>query len=382
MSQISVTLVRADTNQEFDVELPNDAPIGELVPALVKELGLPLTGPDGNQVAYEISNKRTGREFKEKETLDSGGAKQGDVLLLTSTFVAGAKAATTTYRYVAIGPSCWGAGDSLGKAIQAAKKNGSGEWQFLEAYRFPADREKDVKIREDGVIEWAADVDIKKLDKGGNDWGPPLAGVKPVAVADAEKAREAVKKVYPAVAEIHERAKSHYNRYDPDSKPPEHTPEQAAVLERVRVAFAAWQKAQTKLRQVKIPEKVEAARVECRTAEAAYRSVSEERDRLFGHLPQEPNGVRQEPEKKPKRVKPPSRPERWADAVARASQALDDLIELQGEYQEWLDNLPENLQSSAVGEKLNEIVNLDIEGAKSTIDDAENAELPRGFGKD
>ena len=27
MAQISVTLVRADTNQEFDVELPDNAPI-------------------------------------------------------------------------------------------------------------------------------------------------------------------------------------------------------------------------------------------------------------------------------------------------------------------------------------------------------------------
>ena len=89
MGQISVTLVRADTNQEFDVELPDDAAISELLPALVKELGLPLTGPDGNQVAYEISNKRTGKEYKDKETLGTQGTKSGDVLLLTSTFVAG-----------------------------------------------------------------------------------------------------------------------------------------------------------------------------------------------------------------------------------------------------------------------------------------------------
>jgi hypothetical protein len=89
MSQISVTLVRADTNQEFDVELPDDAPISELLPALVKELGLPLTGPDGNQVAYELSNKRTGQEYKERDNLSTRGTKSGDVLLLTSTFVAG-----------------------------------------------------------------------------------------------------------------------------------------------------------------------------------------------------------------------------------------------------------------------------------------------------
>lgn len=90
MAQISVTLVRADTNQEFDVELPDDASISELLPALVKELGLPLTGPDGNQVAYELSNKRTGREYKEGDSLGSASTKSGDVLLLTSTFVAGA----------------------------------------------------------------------------------------------------------------------------------------------------------------------------------------------------------------------------------------------------------------------------------------------------
>ena len=89
MSQVSITLVRADTNQEFDVELPDDANISELLPALVKELGLPLTGPDGNQVAYELSNKRTGRELKEADSLGSASTKTGDVLLLTSTFVAG-----------------------------------------------------------------------------------------------------------------------------------------------------------------------------------------------------------------------------------------------------------------------------------------------------
>ena len=89
MAQIEVTLVRADTNQEFEVGLPDDAPIQELLPALVKELGLPLTGPDGNQVAYELSNKRTGREYKENDSLSSHGTKLGDVLLLTSTFVAG-----------------------------------------------------------------------------------------------------------------------------------------------------------------------------------------------------------------------------------------------------------------------------------------------------
>lgn len=89
MAQIDITLIRADTNQEFDIELPDDSTMGELLPALVRELGLPQTGPDGNVVHYEISSKRTAHELKERETLGSAGVKSGDVLLLTSTFVAG-----------------------------------------------------------------------------------------------------------------------------------------------------------------------------------------------------------------------------------------------------------------------------------------------------
>lgn len=89
MGQVNVTLVRADTNQEFDVELPNDSTMEVLVPALVKELGLPLSGPDGNNIAYELSNKRTGHNMRDRDTLANAGVKEGDVLLFTSTFVAG-----------------------------------------------------------------------------------------------------------------------------------------------------------------------------------------------------------------------------------------------------------------------------------------------------
>lgn len=89
MSQMSITLVRADTNQEFDVDLPSDALVKDLLPAIIKELGLPVTGPDGNTVAYELSSKRTGKELKENSSLASSGTKNGDVILLTSTFVAG-----------------------------------------------------------------------------------------------------------------------------------------------------------------------------------------------------------------------------------------------------------------------------------------------------
>lgn len=91
MPQITVTVVRADTNQEYEVELPDNAKLDDLLPQLVQQLGLPLVGPDGNRISYQLSNKRTSQELKQNKSLAEYGAKNGDMLLLTSTFVAGAK---------------------------------------------------------------------------------------------------------------------------------------------------------------------------------------------------------------------------------------------------------------------------------------------------
>jgi hypothetical protein len=73
--------------------------------------------------------------------------------------------------------------------------------------------------------------------------------------------------------------------------------------------------------------------------------------------------------------------------------ALEDLRGMQEEYVEWKENLPENLQQSPTGEKLEEIENLDIESiidsmgsitdeAENLIGDAEGIDPPRGFGRD
>lgn len=101
-----------------------------------------------------------------------------------------------------------------------------------------------------------------------------------------------------------------------------------------------------------------------------------------------------------------SRPARWSAAVTEAKAALakmqeaysdldnavSELRSLSEEYQEWQGNLPENLQGSALNDKLEEattFTDLDtqsIEDAMSELegelDNAEGIELPRGFGKD
>ena len=77
-----------------------------------------------------------------------------------------------------------------------------------------------------------------------------------------------------------------------------------------------------------------------------------------------------------------SRLDRWSAACSRANDALQELVDLRSEYQKWRDNLPENLQSSPVEEKLEAVCDLDLEGAKSIVEEAQGLELPRGFGKD
>lgn len=91
-----------------------------------------------------------------------------------------------------------------------------------------------------------------------------------------------------------------------------------------------------------------------------------------------------------------SRAKRWAGACAKAAQALDaaaaalaELREVQEEYEGWRDNMPEGLQGSPTGEKLEAVCDLDIEGqvsaveeAKGVVEEAEATDLPLGWGKD
>jgi len=63
-----------------------------------------------------------------------------------------------------------------------------------------------------------------------------------------------------------------------------------------------------------------------------------------------------------------SRAQRWRDAVA-------ELVELQQEYQAWLDSLPEGLSESPTAQALQAICELDL-------GELESVEPPRGYGRD
>jgi hypothetical protein len=63
-----------------------------------------------------------------------------------------------------------------------------------------------------------------------------------------------------------------------------------------------------------------------------------------------------------------SRARRWRDTV-------DELVQLQAEYQAWLDALPQTLQDTATAEALRAICDLDLSEFQSV-------EPARGFGRD
>jgi hypothetical protein len=63
-----------------------------------------------------------------------------------------------------------------------------------------------------------------------------------------------------------------------------------------------------------------------------------------------------------------SRIQRWNDTITTA-------VELQVEYADWLDALPDNQQDSALADALRAIVDLDLS-------DLQAVEPPRGFGRD
>jgi len=60
--------------------------------------------------------------------------------------------------------------------------------------------------------------------------------------------------------------------------------------------------------------------------------------------------------------------QRWRDAV-------QTLVDLQVEYQSWLDNLPDSLEGSAAAEKLETVCEYDFGGLEAL-------EPPLGFGRD
>jgi hypothetical protein len=73
------------------VEMPDDIPMEQLLPALASKMDLPLTQA-GNPIAYKFDLRRTGQRLDDQDSLRSAGVQVDDALTLVPEIIAGEKA--------------------------------------------------------------------------------------------------------------------------------------------------------------------------------------------------------------------------------------------------------------------------------------------------
>lgn len=80
MSNVIITLKSSLIRRVTDLELPDDVPVQDLLPELVRALQLPT----GNLGQYQLIRHKRRRALRGRETLSRAGVSTGDVLSLVS----------------------------------------------------------------------------------------------------------------------------------------------------------------------------------------------------------------------------------------------------------------------------------------------------------
>jgi hypothetical protein len=81
--KVKVQIIDSTGAKNVTAELPDDAPMSRLLPALVKKMSLP------ENVQYGIQHKQSGKQLQPPDTLASAGVKEGDTLRLLPNVTAG-----------------------------------------------------------------------------------------------------------------------------------------------------------------------------------------------------------------------------------------------------------------------------------------------------
>lgn len=90
MASLDVTITDATGTKEQDASVPDDAPAVRIIARLVQLMELPMSGPDGQPLAYKFHHRASGRQLREEETLAMAGVSSGDQLRLVPEITAGA----------------------------------------------------------------------------------------------------------------------------------------------------------------------------------------------------------------------------------------------------------------------------------------------------
>jgi len=79
MGTIQVSLVDHTGARKAEIELPDDRPVSELIPPIVKQLGYP--GAEHGEIRWVIQHRESGRRLGERQTLAECEIKPNDHLL-------------------------------------------------------------------------------------------------------------------------------------------------------------------------------------------------------------------------------------------------------------------------------------------------------------
>ena len=92
MANIRIGVIDPAQSEKTNMEVPNDVAVGPLVEAMVEQMRLPTTGPNGRPNRYQLNLRQPdGRltRLDDAQTLQQNGVQQDGVLQLTVEMVAG-----------------------------------------------------------------------------------------------------------------------------------------------------------------------------------------------------------------------------------------------------------------------------------------------------
>lgn len=89
MAEINVRVTDATGSKVNEVEIPDSVPIIRVIAALVRELQLPLSGPDGQPMSYRFHHVESQAQLRDDASLSSSNVQEGDTLRLVPEITAG-----------------------------------------------------------------------------------------------------------------------------------------------------------------------------------------------------------------------------------------------------------------------------------------------------
>jgi hypothetical protein len=88
MAQIRVSILDHTGGKKTVVELPDDVPMNQLIPALVGSMNLPVH-QGGNPISYRLDMPESGERLEDEATLAEAGVEAGAILSLFPEVTAG-----------------------------------------------------------------------------------------------------------------------------------------------------------------------------------------------------------------------------------------------------------------------------------------------------